>query len=357
MPGLGRTSGFHSRYASFGPYAEFKPGEKIRLVYVSGFAGLSLKKAKEIGEKWLAGTLEDPPGIPDPRTGYLPSNFAFPTNDENDLRKNRWLSTGVDSIHKTVSKAKWNYEHDWQVPMAPEPPHMYVQGTGAGTEIRWAAPEAEMMDGFYGYRIMRRLGRADTSFYQEIERWTVDELTSESIEIGTSTFDGYVYLDEEALWGASYYYYVQSGVRVDANDPNAHPSMRGKILWSGRVWSTSRLDVAAERATSDNLDDIRIVPNPYVISERKLVNDYGQPNADPRMIMFFNLPAACTIKIFTESGDLVKTIDHSPLSKSGLYEWDMLTDNQQAISSGLYIAVFDDQVNGGVAYQKFIVIR
>ena len=43
------------------------------------------------------------------------------------------------------------------------------------------------------------------------------------------------------------------------------------------------------------------------------------------------LPPECTIKIFTESGDLIKTIEHAPLSKSGLFNWNMLTDNQQAI--------------------------
>ena len=355
LPGLGPNSTFHGRYASFGPYAEFKDGEHLHFIYVSGYAGLSLKKAKEIGEKWLDGTLEDPPNLPDARTGYFPSNFAFPTDDEIDLRKNRWLSTGIDSVHRTVSRAKWNYEHDWEVPMAPEPPHMMIQGTGEGTEIRWAAEDAESMDGFYGYRIMRRIGHSDTVFYEEIRRFTADELTSEPVMIGDVEFNGYRYIDTEALWGGYYYYYVQSGIVIDENNTKAYPSTRGKILWSGRIWGTSRLYVSPERPVGTSLDSIRIVPNPYNIADPKLA-DYGVTANDPRLLMFFNLPSVCTIKIFTESGDLIKTIEHAPLSKSGLRTWDLLTDNQQAISSGLYIAVFETP-EGGIAFQKFIVVR
>ena len=354
LPGLGRTSTFHSRYCNFGPY-EFKDGEKLHFVFASGYSGLDLKKAKELGEQWKAGTIQDPPGLPDARTGYYPSNFAFPTDDENNNRKNRWLSTGIDSVMATVSHAKWNYEHDWQVPMAPEPPNMWVQGTGQGTEIRWAAPEAEALDNFYGYRLMRRVGLTDTVFYEEVQRWTPDQLTQEPIKIGDSDFLGYVFIDQDVLWGGAYYYYVQSGVRVSDTDPDAYPGTRGKILWSGRVYSTSRLEVSPERPIGTTLDDIRIVPNPYYISDTKL-GPYVQSANDPRQIMFFNLPERCTIKLFTESGDLIKTIEHKPLSKSGYYEWNMLTDNQQAISSGLYIAVFEAP-GGGVAYQKFIVVR
>jgi hypothetical protein len=355
LPGLGRTSPFHARHATFGPYAEFKDGEKLHFVYVSGFAGLSMEKAKEVGEKWQANTLEEPPNLPDARTGYFPSNFAFATSDEMDLRKNRWLSTGIDSVHKTVSRAKWNYEHNWQVPVAPEPPHMYIQGTGEGAEIRWAAPEAEQMDGFYGYRIMRRVGREDTVFYDEIQRFTADQLTKEPIVIGDTQFDGYKFVDTNILWGAAAYYYVQAGVRVDANDSNAFPTSRGKVIWSGRVWSTSRLDISPERPIGTQLDQIRIVPNPYGIADSRL-SGYGLDRDDPRLLMFFNLPAEVTIRVFTESGDLVRTIEHAPLSQSGLYQWDMLTNNQQAIASGIYIAVFETPA-GEISRQKFIVVR
>ncbi len=355
LPGMGFTSTFHGRYMNYGPYPEFKDGEKLRLIIATGFGELGIKQAKAIGEEWKAGTLEKPPGIPDQNTGYFPSNFEFGSTDQIDINKNIWYSTVVDSIHRLVSMAKWNYEHNWMVPQAPQPPHMYVQGTGEGTEIRWSAEDAEAQSDFYGYRIMRRIGAQDTVFYEEIARFTADQLTSETIEIGDQTLTGYKYIDTDVLWGADYYYYVQSGVKVSASDANAYPTTRGKVIWSGRVWSTSRLRVSPERSAGEQLSEIRIVPNPYYLDDEKL-QGYGLESNDPRLLMFFNLPPVVTIRIFSESGDMVKTIEHAPISKSGLFSWDMLTDNQQAIASGVYIAVFETP-EGGVAYQKFIIVR
>jgi len=355
LPGMGTTSTFHARYSSFGPYPEFHDGEKLHLVYVSGFGELGLKQAKELGEKYMAGTLDDPINLPDDRTGYFPSNFDFPTDDEQDLRKNRWLSTVIDTVHTIVSRAKWNYEHDWQVPAAPEPPHIWVWGTGEGVELRWAAPEAEMDPNFYGYRIMRRVGRSDTVFYEKVAEFTADELTPELVEIGDVQLNGYRYVDTDVLFGSHLFYYVQSGVRVADNDENAYPTTRGEVLWSGRVWSTSRLHVSPERPVGSALADIRIVPNPYNIAD-PVLQGYGLDSDDPRQLTFYNLPSEVSIKLFTESGDLIKTIEHAPLSKAGSTNWDMLTDNQQAISSGVYIAVFETP-SGEVAYQKFIVVR
>ncbi|MCF7803317.1 MAG: hypothetical protein K9N46_11570 [Candidatus Marinimicrobia bacterium] len=364
IPTISAAKPFTKRHVSFGPY-QFDPGEKLRFVWVSGFAGLSLKKAKEVGEKWLAGTLEEPPNLPDAQTGYFPSNFAFPGDaTEMDKTKDRWLSTGIDSVHQAVSRAKWNFENDWQAIQAPQPPHMQIYGSGEGMRIQFAAPEAESRSNFFGYRVMRRSGNQDTTFYKEIHRVAADTATKETVRMGSSTFNGYKWVDTNAKPGASYYYYVQSGVEVtSAQAANASHLTAGEIIWSGRVFGTSRLPVETKRAVGSSLDSIRIAPNPYYISDPKL-QTYGLSNPDdPRLLMFFNLPPEVTIKIFTEAGDLVKRINHTetPISEnvtasSGFERWNMLTDNQQAISSGVYIAVFETP-SGQSSYQKFIVVR
>ena len=77
---------------------------------------------------------------------------------------------------------------------------------------------------------------------------------------------------------------------------------------------------------------------------------------DFRGLIFFNLPSACTIKIFTENGDLIKTIEHDSSVDAGSVTWDMLTESQQVIASGVYVAAIEDP-NGGVAIRKFLVAR
>ncbi|MGK9476078.1 hypothetical protein [Melioribacter sp. OK-6-Me] len=328
----------------FGPYVKFEPGQKIRIVYASGIAGLSYQKAIEVGKKWLNKTLENPPNMPDPEKGWLPKEFAFPLDaTEMDKIKDRWISSGIDSVMLTAYRAKWNFEHNYKIPQAPPPPsELTVTGYGDGVEIKWSCPDAEAMPNFAGYRIMRRVSNQDTVFYETIYDSDANDRALE-----------HVYKDQSVLYGAQYYYYVQSKARIDKNDPNADPTTRGKMLYSSRVLVPNIFWVNPPRPSSDDLSKVRIVPNPYNIND-PLLKTYGF--TDQRGIIFFNLPGTCTIKIFTEHGDLVQTIVHDDPARSGSVTWDMLTSSQQVISSGVYIAVIE-KPNGELAYHKFVVVR
>jgi hypothetical protein len=341
--GFSPSSVWNRSISNFGPYT-FQDGESIHIVYASGYTGIGIEKEKIIGEQWLKGTITDPPNLPDAEKGYFPLEFAYPSDAvERDKIKDRWISTGIDSVHKSASRAKWNFEHNWQVPGAPPPPELNITGTGGGVEIRWSDPEAEALSGFDGYRIMRRISREDTVFFDMVHRTDANDKADE-----------HLWIDEAVLFGASYYYYVQAGLKISENDLNAYPTNRGKTIWSGRLWSPTNIHVQPPRASQDDLSKIRIVPNPYNIKD-PLIPGYGWEG--DHGIIFFNLPGTVTIKIFTESGDLVKVINHNPVTKAGSLTWDMLTDNQQLIASGVYIAVFQKPDSGELAYQKFLVIR
>jgi len=331
-------------YSSFGPYDNFAPGKKIRIVYAGGFSGLDLKMSKEVGRKWLKGTLEDPPGIPNVQTGFFPANFVFPTEaTEIDKRKDRWVSTGVDSVMKSAWRARWNFDHDYKIPQAPPPPeNQVITGLGTGVEIKWTDPEAENMDSFAGYRIMRRISNMDTVFYEQVYNSGADDKAEE-----------HLYVDKDVLAGAQYYYYVQAKAQIAENDPFADPTTLGKLIYSSRILQPNIYWVNPPRSSQTDLTKIRIVPNPYNIND-PLLEQHGW--TDQRGIQFFNLPGKVTIKIFTENGDLVQTIEHDSPVSSGYQFWDMSTRSQQIINSGVYIAVF--QAPGGdVAYQKLLVIR
>ena len=344
--GFSKSAVWNLSISSFGPYT-FEAGQSLHFVYVSGYTGIGIEKEKEIGELWKAGTLQNPPNLPDEELGYFPEGFVYPP-DATDLDKikDRWISTGVDSVHKAVSRAKWNYEEtDWQVPGSPEAPDIELTGTGEGVEIKWSCPSAENDDNFDGYRIMKRKGERDTTFFEVAYESGSDDKVAPG--------EQHVYVDETVLFGAFYYYYVQSSLRIPANDLNAHPDSRGKKIYSGRGWTPAFVPVNPKRPAGE-LDSIRIVPNPYNIKD-DLLEGY-QARIERQVIQFYNLPPVVTIKIFTESGDLFREIEHAPLTGDGLYVWDMLSDNQQLPASGVYIAVFKTP-NGEQAYQKFIIIR
>ena len=340
--GVGYTGPAHNEFSTIGPYA-FTPGESIHIIYVVGTAGISLKKAVEVGKKMLAGTLEDPPNLPDPVTGYFPSNFAFPVEaTEQDIIKDRWFSTGIDSVHKTMYHAQWNFEHDWNVPGAPPPPSMEIQGFADNATITWSDTEAEELDNFAGYRIMRRKSMLDTAFFQVVHTTGPEDKAAE-----------HQFEDTGVMFGASYTYYVQAAILVDENDLDALPSQRGKKLWSGRVFLPTPKSIEPPRGGTETLDDIIIAPNPYNIND-PLVQAQGW--TDFRGILFFNLPAYCEINIYTEDGDHVREIIHDSPVRAGSLHWDMITESDQVISSGVYIATFTDK-NGNVAFRKFLVAR
>ena len=72
-------------------------------------------------------------------------------------------------------------------------------------------------------------------------------------------------------------------------------------------------------------------------------------------IAFYNIPGQCTIKIYTELGELIKTIEHT--NGSGDEFWYQVTSSNQIVVSGIYIAVITDNTTGEKQIAKFAVIR
>jgi len=346
FPG-GTISSVNSKnFSSFGPY-NFPPNKKLHFIYAVGIAGIGIEKSQELGEKWKNGTLTNPPNMPNPTTGWLPTNFAFPSGaTEIDKIKDRWISMGIDSVMLAAWRAKWNYDHDFQIPQAPPPVQSFsVNGSGSldGVVLNWKNPDAEAMSNFAGYSIKRRLTNQDTVFYSEIYS---SGLADKAIE--------HTFVDTGVVSGVPYYYYIQTKSKIDANDLNADPTTRGKTLYSSRNWIPNISPINPPKYSSEDMSKIRIVPNPYNIND-PLVKLYYS-DKDGRQINFYSLPGSVMIKIFTESGDLVKTIDHYSPQSDGYEKWDMITDNQQVISSGVYVAVFQ-KPDGEVSFQKFVVVR
>ena len=105
-------------------------------------------------------------------------------------------------------------------------------------------------------------------------------------------------------------------------------------------------------AAKDALDLIRVVPNPYNISAS---SELGFGELAQNRLYFFNIPGRCDIKIYSELGELIETIEHR--DGSGDQAWDSLTSSGQIIVSGIYIAVIENKDTGGKKIVKFVIIR
>jgi hypothetical protein len=99
---------------------------------------------------------------------------------------------------------------------------------------------------------------------------------------------------------------------------NVYPGARWRLTVSGG----SNDPLAAD------LSQIKTVPNPYVANA---VWDFSQDN---QRIEFVNLPPQATIRIYTISGNLVRTIEHT--NGSGTELWDLRTRFNLKAATGTY---------------------
>ena len=104
------------------------------------------------------------------------------------------------------------------------------------------------------------------------------------------------------------------------------------------------------------LNNIAVVPNPYVVAASWEPRHVFVSGRGTRKIDFINLPSKCTIKIFTMSGYLVDTIQHESGFESGAASWDLLSKDGLEIAYGIYF--YHVEADGiGETTGKFAVIK
>ncbi|MCF8241754.1 MAG: hypothetical protein K9J16_10240 [Melioribacteraceae bacterium] len=180
---------------------------------------------------------------------------------------------------------------------------------------------------------------------------------------GDTTKYYYKFEIEDLLNGWQYTYTVTS---FDEGDPGNNLSS----LESSLLGNSTRI-IPGTLPTSDANVKIGVYPNPY----------YGGAYWDGsserlRKIYFYNLPEECEITVYTLSGDIVKNIYHNQISNGsdirwfenyardasqkmagGEHAWDLITNDNQAIATGLYLFSVKDIANGNIKTGKFLVIK
>ncbi|MFQ6678015.1 MAG: hypothetical protein ACE5D0_06795 [Fidelibacterota bacterium] len=89
----------------------------------------------------------------------------------------------------------------------------------------------------------------------------------------------------------------------------------------------------------DEMDRIKVVPNPYVASSSFEVAPPAvfSMGRGERRVDFIHLPQKCEINIYTIAGDHVKTINHSGTLFDGTESWNLLNSEDQDIAAGYYV--------------------
>ena len=130
-----------------------------------------------------------------------------------------------------------------------------------------------------------------------------------------------------------------------------------KIFRAGEyfTFSVNGAKYDTERAKS-MLDDIYVVPNPYVVANSWEPTSPFRFGRGERIIQFLNLPAKCTIRIYTVRGYLVAEIPHDAAVSGGGEKWNLVSKDEQDIAYGVYI-FHVDAPGIGTHIGRFAIIK
>ncbi len=282
------------------------------------------------------------------------------------------------------------------LPTPPSPPKFHVVPGNKKVTIYWANNSEKSRDlitgdkDFEGYRIYRsRLGEdlpgrdllssltliADFDSINGIGydngfkfvRLPGDSLVYFEDEIvdGDTIFYHYCFVNDKLLNGWQYAYAVTA---YDRGDPaNKLESLESSFL----------VNVVSATPGTPAIEDekqklkVGVYPNPY----RAYAAWDGTLERD-RKIYFYHLPPNCEVRIFTLAGDLVDKFNHTSTNYNGTdiqwyqkfargetvfaggeHAWDLVTKDDQAIATGLYLFTVEDLDNGEIQTGKFLLIK
>jgi len=248
------------------------------------------------------------------------------------------------------------YENNFQDKVVP-PPLVSVQAGDQEVTLSWSnALDTSYVD-FYtlrnnlmGYRIYKAEGDPPDDWGEPIDSL----LFGEYIEFPDP--GDYVWTDMDVTNG---FYYSYAVTAFDSTYLDSSYDPQNMVYESSIAPLNEQINSFKLRpfsAAQTNTSEIRVVPNPYVISATWETERVGNPlwGEPVKELSFINLPANSTIKIFTIDGDLVKTIKPGN-QEGGTVYWDIRSDYNQMVATGVYFYYVKSSVGEKVG--KFAIIR
>ena len=310
-----------------GPYT-IPFGQTVNIVVADAVGGLSMRAKYDIGKLYKAAG----------------SDEALLSYNGSSMTKNQWALTAKDSLFKTFERALANHAAGYDIPQPPYPPEKFEVTSGTDKiTLSWVAASGGPL--VTGWHIYRAKG---TYSFPIIGEALADHggLGHELIANLGATETSFE--DATAARGENYYYFIQAVGNAAAN--NGAAMTPAGALKSNQHWTQTYLPASLKRAPGSGLEAVRVVPNPYHVQANTDVR-----YSDQDRLAFLDVPGDCTIKIYTQLGELVETIEHT--DGSGDEYWDQTTSSRQVVASGLYIAHITDNVTKETAERKFVIIR
>jgi hypothetical protein len=128
----------------------------------------------------------------------------------------------------------------------------------------------------------------------------------------------------------------------------------GSDFYETPVDSSQIVNILPGSAPRDNLEQIAVVPNPYKVRAE------WDPLPGQHEVHFIRVPHEATIRIFTASGELLRTLKAnqfaSPGGLTGDVAWDLRNERGRGVVSGIYIYQVET-TDGRTRKGKFVIIK
>jgi hypothetical protein len=259
----------------------------------------------------------------------------------NEIATDYVISTGKDSLLYNGMAARRAFNLNYNIPASPNPPSVFnIKSRSDMIVLTWRYDPGFEPTDLAKFRIYRAGGATLYEKAGNIVRgdWQLIDSVGSTDTLYGDTLG--------IVRGYDYYYSITA--------------VNSAGIESGK-WLTMSIEPFAARLldpVESNLSLCRVVPNPLNIRDPK--QSFSEDEANK--ITFRRLTDKCTIRIFTESGELIKTLKHDGggtefwqiIEEGGNY---LTTVNNQRPASGLYIAHIQDDVTGESVFRKFVIIR
>jgi hypothetical protein len=285
--------------------------------------------------------------------------------------------TDRSSLIQSVEWAQRAFDNSYILPSPPQPPRYKIKPAQGRISILWDDYPEDKLDPFYqvpdfeGYRLyVTRIEGATTEEFDLVRE--IDIIDGIGYDTGleslrdstviSDTLYNYRFDIDNVKDGFKYWVALTS---YDRGMPD-----EGVESMESGIRATRVLTIPGTPPAEDGTE-ASVFPNPY---RGEAVWD-GTRDRE-KYIWFINLPARATIRIYSLAGDLVKTIDfdgstydasdvqglRTALERNvavpgGICAWDLITDEDQAIATGLYIYSIENRETGSNQRGKFMVIR
>lgn len=275
------------------------------------------------------------------------------------------------------------------VPEPPIVPEMRIELNAGTASIYWSDISESSIDpvtqieDFAGYKLYRTnigddIAGTISSNAQVLREWDrpgsgvgyntgFDEIRLDSLV----TFPGdpveynYRYDVSGMLNGWQYLFSVTAFDEGDDRTPPLETSVNANAV---RVFPGTVVNTNFE--SDDEEYQVGVYPNPYRVNAA-----WDGSTPFNRRLMFYNLPARAEVRVYTLAGEVVARFEHDSetytgdtrwfrdfsssnrLLSGGEHAWDLLSEANQNLTTGLYLYTVYDKESGKVQRGRFVVIK